>query len=57
MNFKTAAQFPQLLTFAILTFTFPSIIQFVHVEAINVDIDDWVFGCNAIEVHGNQRYW
>lgn len=27
------------------------------VEAINVDTDDWVFGCNAVDTDGKQRYW
>lgn len=31
--------------------------QILSVEAINVDIDDWVFGCAAIENDGTQRYW
>lgn len=31
--------------------------QILNVEAVNVDIDDWVFGCAANEVDGAQRYW
>lgn len=31
--------------------------QFLDVEAINVDTDDWVFGCNAVEIYEHQRYW
>lgn len=31
--------------------------QFLNVEAINVDIDDWVFGCNADKFNEDQRYW
>ncbi|XP_055304147.1 GPI inositol-deacylase isoform X2 [Sitodiplosis mosellana] len=30
--------------------------QFLNVEAINVDTDDWVFGCNAVDIHEHQRY-
>ncbi|XP_031625609.1 GPI inositol-deacylase [Contarinia nasturtii] len=30
--------------------------QILNVEAINVDIDDWVFGCSAVEIHEHQRY-
>lgn len=31
--------------------------QILSVEAVNVDIDDWVFGCVANEIDGVQRYW
>lgn len=31
--------------------------RFLSVEAINIDTDDWVFGCNALESDGRQRYW
>lgn len=31
--------------------------QILNVEALNVDIDDWVFGCAANENDGTQRYW
>lgn len=31
--------------------------QILNVEAVNVDIDDWVFGCAANENDGLQRYW
>lgn len=31
--------------------------QILSVEAVNVDIDDWVFGCAAHENDGTQRYW
>lgn len=44
------------LQFTILTEHF-SLQQFVNVEAINIDTDDWIFGCNAIEMHDYQKYW
>lgn len=31
--------------------------QILSVEVVNVDIDDWVFGCAANENDGTQRYW
>lgn len=31
--------------------------QMLHLEAINVDTDDWVFGCRANDVTNNHRYW
>lgn len=31
--------------------------QILSVEVVNVDIDDWVFGCAAVEVDESQRYW
>lgn len=31
--------------------------QMLHIEAINIDSDDWVFGCSATEVDSVQRYW
>lgn len=31
--------------------------QMLNVEAINVDDDDWVFGCAAVENDGRQRFW
>ncbi|VVD00800.1 unnamed protein product [Leptidea sinapis] len=30
--------------------------RFVAVEAINVDDKDWIFGCNAKDVHSSYRY-
>lgn len=44
------------LQFNILT-GYLSLQQFVNVEAINIDTDDWIFGCNAIETHDYQKYW
>lgn len=32
-------------------------LQFLDVEGINVETDDWMFGCNAVEFKENQRYW
>lgn len=29
----------------------------LYVEAINMETDDWVFGCRASETNGNQRFW
>lgn len=29
----------------------------LNVEAINIDTDDWVFGCSASDTDGTQRYW
>lgn len=28
----------------------------LHVEAVNLETDDWVFGCSATEIRGNQRF-
>lgn len=31
--------------------------RMLNVEAINIDDDDWVFGCAALENDGHQRFW
>lgn len=31
--------------------------RMLNVEAINIDDDDWVFGCAALENDGRQRFW
>lgn len=31
--------------------------QMLHLEAINIDTDNWVFGCRANDVINNHRYW
>ncbi|CAK1547233.1 unnamed protein product [Leptosia nina] len=30
--------------------------RFVAIEAVNVDDKDWIFGCNAKDIHGSYRY-
>lgn len=46
----------QFLLFHLLFYDF-CFKQILNVEAINVDTDDWVFGCVANEIDKNQRYW
>lgn len=31
--------------------------RMLEVEAINVDYDDWIFGCAANQISTNQRFW
>lgn len=29
----------------------------LNLETVNIDGEDWLFGCAAIEVNNNMRYW
>jgi len=29
----------------------------LKVEVVNVETNDWIFGCAALDTHNHMRYW